>query len=104
MNCRIGAQLTTLRFGGTSFRQSPFGHQSWGSRVAAYTPTTEVQYGPHGAPTDGNLQSISAMPVYKDKSHEELRWVDYQVGDKGTLLKICQNSEILMLHTANNNK
>ncbi|KAG8476415.1 hypothetical protein CXB51_033365 [Gossypium anomalum] len=28
------------------------------------------------------LESISAMPVYKDKSHEELRWEDYQLGDK----------------------
>ena len=101
MNCRIGAQSTTLRFGGTSIRQSPFGSQSWGSRVAAYTPTTEFQ---NGAPTAGNLQSLSAMPVYKDKSHEELRWMDYQVGDKGKLLKTCQNSEILMLLTANNNK
>jgi nuclear pore complex protein Nup98-Nup96 len=23
------------------------------------------------------------MPEYKDKSHEELRWEDYQRGDKG---------------------
>ncbi|XP_030951686.1 nuclear pore complex protein NUP98A-like isoform X2 [Quercus lobata] len=79
-NSPFGAQSTTLRFGGTSIQQSPFGSQSWGSRVAAYTPTTEFQ---NGAPTAGNLQSLSAMPVYKDKSHEELRWVDYQVGDKG---------------------
>jgi len=36
------------------------------------------------------LESISAMPVYKDKSHEELRWEDYQLGDKGAffILKI----------------
>ncbi|ONK63012.1 uncharacterized protein A4U43_C07F10470 [Asparagus officinalis] len=27
--------------------------------------------------------SISMMPVYIDKSHEELRWLDYQCGDKG---------------------
>jgi nuclear pore complex protein Nup98-Nup96 len=29
------------------------------------------------------LNSISAMPAYKEKSHEELRWEDYQRGDKG---------------------
>ena len=29
------------------------------------------------------LESISAMPIYKDKSHEQLRWEDYQLGDKG---------------------
>ncbi|KAF3952170.1 hypothetical protein CMV_022242 [Castanea mollissima] len=52
-NSPFGAQSTTLRFGGSSFQQSPLG-----------------------------VNSISAMPVYKDKSHEELRWVDYQVGDK----------------------
>jgi hypothetical protein len=26
------------------------------------------------------LESISAILVYKDKSHEELRWEDYQLG------------------------
>ncbi|VFQ59371.1 unnamed protein product [Cuscuta campestris] len=29
------------------------------------------------------MESISAMPVYKEKSHEELRFEDYQSGDKG---------------------
>ena len=29
------------------------------------------------------MQSISAMPIYNDKSHEELRWEDYRCGDKG---------------------
>ncbi|GKD25738.1 peptidase S59, nucleoporin, partial [Tanacetum coccineum] len=29
------------------------------------------------------LFSISAMPAYKEKNHEELRWEDYQLGDKG---------------------
>ena len=29
------------------------------------------------------------MPAYKDKSHEELRWEDYRLGDKGmVILKI----------------
>ncbi|KAI3991929.1 hypothetical protein MKX01_012874 [Papaver californicum] len=29
------------------------------------------------------LLSIFAMPIYEDKSPEELRWIDYQVCDKG---------------------
>lgn len=31
------------------------------------------------------LMSISAMPFYIDKSHEELRCEDYHLGDKGGL-------------------
>ncbi|GMY31983.1 nuclear pore complex protein NUP98A [Fagus crenata] len=76
----FGAQSTTPAFGSTGFGQSPFGSQRGGSRVAAYTPTTEADGGAQAA---GKLESISAMPVYKDKSHEELRWEDYQLGDKG---------------------
>ncbi|XP_031268953.1 nuclear pore complex protein NUP98A-like [Pistacia vera] len=30
------------------------------------------------------------MPVYKDKSHEELRWEDYQLGGKGGSLPAGQ--------------
>ncbi|XP_059440722.1 nuclear pore complex protein NUP98A [Corylus avellana] len=71
----FGAPSTTPAFGSTGFGQSPFGSQRGGSRVAAFTPTTEAD--------GGKLESISAMPVYKDKSHEELRWEDYQIGDKG---------------------
>ncbi|XP_075673639.1 nuclear pore complex protein NUP98A [Castanea sativa] len=78
----FGAQATTPAFGGTGIGQSPFGSQRGGSRVAAYTPTTEADSGT-GAQAGGKLESISAMPVYKDKSHEELRWEDYQLGDKG---------------------
>jgi len=31
----------------------------------------------------GKFLCISAMPAYKDKQLEELRWEDYQAGDKG---------------------
>lgn len=48
----------------------------------AYTPTAEVDGGT-GTQAAAKLESISAMPVYKEKSHEELRWEDYQLGDKG---------------------
>jgi nuclear pore complex protein Nup98-Nup96 len=100
MSCCTGAQSTTPAFGSTGFGQSPFGSQRGGSRVAAYTPTTEADGGAQAA---GKLESISAMPVYKDKSHEELRWEDYQLGDKGTFLKISQISKIFMVLTASNN-
>jgi nuclear pore complex protein Nup98-Nup96 len=88
MSCRAGAQSTTPAFGSTGFGQSPFGSQRGGSRVAAFTPTTEAD--------GGKLESISAMPVYKDKSHEELRWEDYQIGDKGIFEKLCQNPKFLL--------
>jgi len=86
LSCRC--QSTTPAFGSTGFGQSPFGSQRGGSRVAAFTPTTEAD--------GGKLESISAMPVYKDKSHEELRWEDYQIGDKGIFEKLCQNSKFLL--------
>ncbi|XP_077217735.1 nuclear pore complex protein NUP98A-like isoform X2 [Tasmannia lanceolata] len=79
----FGAQTTPAAFGGSpTFGQPAFGAQRGGSRVAAYTPTPEVD-GTSGTQPAGKLESISAMPTYKDKSHEELRWEDYQLGDKG---------------------
>lgn len=53
-----------------------------GSRVTPYAQTPETD-GTSGAQAGGKLESISAMPAYKEKSHEELRWEDYQAGDKG---------------------
>ncbi|XP_048445082.1 nuclear pore complex protein NUP98A-like [Pyrus x bretschneideri] len=78
----FGAQSTT--FGNTSaFGQSAFGgQQRGGSRVVAYAATPEPDGGT-GTSAAGKLESISAMPQYKEKSHEELRWEDYQLGDKG---------------------
>ncbi|KAK3010968.1 hypothetical protein RJ639_010848 [Escallonia herrerae] len=71
----FGGQATTLTPG--NFGQRP------GSRVAPYTPTPEQADSSAASGTLGKLESISAMSVYKDKSHEELRWEDYQLGDKG---------------------
>ncbi|XP_057463018.1 nuclear pore complex protein NUP98A-like isoform X2 [Actinidia eriantha] len=73
----FGAQATTPTFG-----SSGFGGQRGGSRAAAYTPTAELDSG-SGTQPAGKLESISSMPIYKDKSHEELRWEDHQLGDKG---------------------
>ncbi|THU62626.1 hypothetical protein C4D60_Mb01t07080 [Musa balbisiana] len=77
-----GAQAMTPTFGSPGFGQSAFGVQPGGTRVAAYSPTPDVDGGTGSQPA-GKLESVSAMPAYKDKSHEELRWEDYQRGDKG---------------------
>jgi nuclear pore complex protein Nup98-Nup96 len=83
-----GSQTPTQAFGSTGIGQSGFGGQRGGSRIASYSATVEADSGTSGQAA--KLESISAMPVYKDKSHEELRWEDYQLGDKGAffILKI----------------
>ncbi|XP_043705618.1 nuclear pore complex protein NUP98A-like [Telopea speciosissima] len=53
-----------------------------GSRVAPYTPAF-VANSLNGIRSLGKVMSISAMPTYQDRSHEELRWEDYQLQDKG---------------------
>ncbi|THG05144.1 hypothetical protein TEA_012950 [Camellia sinensis var. sinensis] len=78
-NSFLGAQSTTPTFGTTGFGQSAFCSQHGGSRAAAYTATAEV----HDGNSAAKLESISAMTINKDKSHEELRWEDYLFGDKG---------------------
>ncbi|XP_071741717.1 nuclear pore complex protein NUP98A-like [Rutidosis leptorrhynchoides] len=78
----FGAQATTPAFGSPGFGQSSFGGQRGGSRVAPYSQTPETDGGT-STQAAGKLVSISAMPTYKEKSHEELRWEDYQLGDKG---------------------
>ncbi|XP_019094384.1 PREDICTED: nuclear pore complex protein NUP98A-like [Camelina sativa] len=85
-----GAQASTPNFGGSGFGQSPFGGQQGGSRAVPYAPTVEAEAG-SGTQPAGKLESISAMPAYKDKNHEELRWEDYQRGDKGGPLPAGQS-------------
>ena len=95
MICFVGGQASTPTFGSSGFGQSPFGgQQQAGSRAVPYAPTVEAETG-SGAPA-GKLESISAMPAYKEKSHEELRWEDYQRGDKGTV-----DQTNLVLHLLN---
>nr|KYP74564.1 Nuclear pore complex protein Nup98-Nup96 [Cajanus cajan] len=86
----FGSQTPTSTFGNTGIGQSGFGGQRGGSRVANYTATTEADSGTSGQ--TAKLESISAMPIYKDKSHEELRWEDYQLGDKGGPLPSAQST------------
>ncbi|PSS00336.1 Nuclear pore complex protein like [Actinidia chinensis var. chinensis] len=82
-----GAQPTTSIFGATGGG----GGQHGGSRLAAYTATAEVGGG-SGTQAAAKLQSISAMQVNKDKSHEELRCEDFQLGDKGGPHRVGQSA------------
>ncbi|KAG5223103.1 nuclear pore complex protein [Salix suchowensis] len=85
----LRAQPTTSAFGNTGFAQPGFGGQRPGTRAAPYAETAEAE----GGAQAGKLVSISAMPAYKDKSHEELRWEDYQLGDKGNLFHVYPTGE-----------
>ncbi|KAF7827626.1 nuclear pore complex protein NUP98A [Senna tora] len=89
----FGTQTTGSTFGSTGIGQSGFAGQRGGTRVASYTPTTEADGGTSGQ--TAKLESISAMPIYKEKSHEELRWEDYQAGDKGGPLPSAQSSGLM---------
>ncbi|GKB92888.1 nuclear pore complex protein NUP98A, partial [Tanacetum coccineum] len=75
-----GARATSLAFGDHGFSQ--FNQPPVGSRVYPYAQTPE-QVDWRSGPQPSYLESISAMPFYKGKTHEELRWEDYQSGDKG---------------------
>ncbi|CAK9866010.1 unnamed protein product [Sphagnum jensenii] len=76
----FGTSATTTF--GSGFGLSAFGgQQRVGSRAAPYAVTPDPDTGTGGQV--GKFMSISAMPAYKNKSHEELRWEDYQAGDKG---------------------
>lgn len=77
-----GSQAATPTFGSPGFGQSAFGgQQRGGSRITPYAVTVEPDAS--GTQPAGKLLSISAMPAYLSKTHEELRWEDYQLGDKG---------------------
>ncbi|XP_062197163.1 nuclear pore complex protein NUP98A-like isoform X2 [Phragmites australis] len=74
----FGSQTAAPTFG-----QAQFGNQAGGTRIKPYAQTPDVDSATSGTQPAAKLDSISAMPEYKDKSHEELRWEDYQRGDKG---------------------
>ncbi|XP_072954878.1 nuclear pore complex protein NUP98A-like isoform X2 [Typha angustifolia] len=77
-----GVQAAIPPFGRSGSGQTALGGRVGGSRVARFTSTREAGGGTGRQPA-AKLESISAMPEYKDKNHEELRWEDYQCGDKG---------------------
>ncbi|KAK6139520.1 hypothetical protein DH2020_026751 [Rehmannia glutinosa] len=83
-SCFGGIQSTT-KFGGIA---STYGidNQCRGSALASYRTTPEVD-GINSSYPIGKINSISAMPIYKDKSHEELRSEDYKL-HKGSIFSI----------------
>lgn len=75
----FGSSFGTSAFGGGQQQQQQ--QQRVGSRVTPYAVTNDTDAGV-GAQA-GKFLCISAMPSYKDKQLEELRWEDYRAGDKG---------------------
>ncbi|OIT21425.1 PREDICTED: nuclear pore complex protein NUP98A-like isoform X1 [Nicotiana attenuata] len=71
-----GKVVTTPLLKSSDFGKSAFGINKEGSRMASYTATKEKE-------SKEKIQSICGMQTYEDKSHEELRFKDYQLGDKG---------------------
>ncbi|KAL6640623.1 hypothetical protein ACP70R_008973 [Stipagrostis hirtigluma subsp. patula] len=69
--------------GAPAFGQPSVGNQPGGTRIKPYAQTPDADSATSGSQPAAKLDSISAMPEYKEKSHEELRWEDYQRGDKG---------------------
>lgn len=53
-----------------------------GTRVTPYTETVELE---GKSQLSTRIMSISAMPFFRDRCHEELRWEDKQLGDNGML-------------------
>ncbi|GAB2226404.1 hypothetical protein Droror1_Dr00022208 [Drosera rotundifolia] len=76
--------VSTPSFGPQSGGFAPFANnaQHGGTGVVPYAATREVELSVFGAAA-ANLMSMSAMPFYKGKCHEELRWEDYMLGNKG---------------------
>ncbi|XP_020551535.1 nuclear pore complex protein NUP98A isoform X2 [Sesamum indicum] len=86
----FGIQSSSGSQGATTL-ESIVGNQYRGSRVAPYSATREVG-GANNWYSVEKIQSISAMPSYKDKSHEELRSQDYELGNKDGQTPWCRRS------------
>lgn len=77
----FGSQATGF---GSSSPGGGFGQpQSRGTRGVQWRKTQEVDQSSTGARNTVHFNSISCMPEYASKSVEELRWEDYQDGNKG---------------------
>ncbi|KAK1364141.1 Peptidase S59 domain-containing protein [Heracleum sosnowskyi] len=77
-----GNQVKTLSSGNFSSESFTFSINRGGTRATPYTETVELEGNPQ---LSTRIVSISAMPVFQDKSHEELRWEDKQLGDNGNI-------------------
>nr|XP_016497582.1 PREDICTED: nuclear pore complex protein NUP98A-like isoform X2 [Nicotiana tabacum] len=74
-----GKESTAPLLKSFSFGKAACGFNQNGSRIASYIATPEKDSTKPGE----TIQSICGMHTYKDKSQEELRFEDYQLGDKG---------------------
>ncbi|OMP02439.1 nuclear pore complex protein Nup98-Nup96-like isoform 1 [Corchorus olitorius] len=86
LGCRCNACAAKSRpppFAATPQYSSGEEVEGKGSKVVPYRATSEEPYY-IGVRENLKVQSISAMSVYNGKSHEVLRWEDYQLGQKGT--------------------
>ncbi|ONM25693.1 Nuclear pore complex protein NUP98A [Zea mays] len=90
----FGSQTAAPTFG-----QPQFANQAGGTRIKPYSQTPDVDSATSGTQPAAKLDSISAMPEYKEKSHEELRWEDYQRGDKGEEKNVWRSRVLLDLQT-----
>lgn len=66
-------------FHSVSAGQSAIGSHSKGSKVKPYTKTVVDE-------DASRATLLSVMPVYQDKSHEQLRWEDHQFNNAGVCL------------------
>ncbi|XP_073023367.1 nuclear pore complex protein NUP98B-like isoform X2 [Primulina eburnea] len=88
INSSSNSSMYAIQNSGSQGKTSPWaigsmtGKQSEGSSVAPYSATRETNGG-SGRNYLEKMQSISAMPIYSDKSHEELRMEDYELRNKG---------------------
>ncbi|XP_073270805.1 uncharacterized protein [Primulina huaijiensis] len=87
LNSSSNSSVCAIQNSGSQGKTSPWaigsmtGKQSEGSSVAPYSATRETNGG-SGRNYLEKMQSISAMPIYSDKSHEELRMEDYELQNK----------------------
>nr|XP_025885411.1 nuclear pore complex protein NUP98A-like isoform X1 [Solanum lycopersicum]XP_025885412.1 nuclear pore complex protein NUP98A-like isoform X1 [Solanum lycopersicum]XP_025885413.1 nuclear pore complex protein NUP98A-like isoform X1 [Solanum lycopersicum] len=72
-----GKESTLLQNSG--FGKSVVGNNQKGSRIASYIATPDID---NIFLDGGGIQSICGMQSYQHKSQEELRFEDYQLGDK----------------------
>ncbi|XP_074324864.1 uncharacterized protein LOC141661765 isoform X2 [Apium graveolens] len=73
-----GDQVKIPSSGSSSSESFTFSVNCGGTRATTYTETVELEGNPQ---LSTRIMSISAMPVFRDKCHEELRWEDRQLGD-----------------------
>lgn len=83
-------------FGSTPALSSPF---SFGDQAGQQGANKSEVYKciPHDGQSNAKMESISAMPAFKDSSHQELRLANYQHSDKGCFFSFILLSQLNLL-------